>query len=170
MDDLLKADGFDKAIIGVGRKKGSQDSLVYSYDKCIQILMERDGMEYDDAVEFMEFNVVDAYVGERTPIFVQTDEEFKNSHDGIFGFLRVDEIQYPAIFVENKNVFNSITFKTNFLESYMLTLTFEKIALSVGITKDCWVFYNARIAMIPGSKYGNEEFVMIYDFCEKKND
>jgi hypothetical protein len=71
MADLLKADGFDEAIIGLGRKKCSADSLVYDYDKCVAILMERDGMSHEEAVEFMEFNVVDAYVGETTPIFVE---------------------------------------------------------------------------------------------------
>jgi len=74
-EELLKADGFDDAIIGVGRKKGSEDSIVYSYDKCVEILMERDEMDYEGAVEFMEFNVVDAYVGPRTPIFVQSLED-----------------------------------------------------------------------------------------------
>jgi hypothetical protein len=71
MDDLLKADGFDDALLGVGRKKCSPDSLVYDYEKCVDILMKRDGMTYEEAVEFMEFNVVDAYVGEHTPIFVR---------------------------------------------------------------------------------------------------
>ena len=73
-EELLKADGFDEAIIGVGRKKGSEDSLVYNYDKCVEILIERDGMDYEEAVEFMEYNVVDAYVGPRTPIFVVSEE------------------------------------------------------------------------------------------------
>jgi len=36
----------------------------------IGILMDRDGMSEDDAVEFFDFNVLGAYVGERTPIFV----------------------------------------------------------------------------------------------------
>ena len=75
MDDLLKADGFDEAIIGVGRKKCSPDSLVYDYEKCVDILIKRDGMTYEEAVEFMEFNVVDAYVGKTTPIFVQSFEQ-----------------------------------------------------------------------------------------------
>jgi hypothetical protein len=32
--------------------------------------MERDDMTCADAVEFMEFNVVGSYVGEKTPIFI----------------------------------------------------------------------------------------------------
>ena len=32
--------------------------------------MERDGMTREEAIEWMEFNVVGAWVGETTPIFV----------------------------------------------------------------------------------------------------
>jgi hypothetical protein len=33
-------------------------------------------MSYDEAVDYMEFNVVGSYVGQQTPIFLQhTDEE-----------------------------------------------------------------------------------------------
>lgn len=68
--EILRADGFDEAIIGTVQCKGRATVLCYDYAKCVEILCERDGMEYDDAVEFMEFNVVDAYVGEHTPAFL----------------------------------------------------------------------------------------------------
>jgi len=29
-----------------------------------------DGADYEDAVEFLDFNVVGAYVGEKTPLYV----------------------------------------------------------------------------------------------------
>jgi hypothetical protein len=32
--------------------------------------MERDGMDVMEAVEYMDFNVLGAYAGEKTPIFV----------------------------------------------------------------------------------------------------
>jgi len=48
---------------------GSTDEPFTVYDHCIQVLT-RD-MSLDDAVEHMEFNVVGAYVGEQTPIFVR---------------------------------------------------------------------------------------------------
>lgn len=76
MSNLLQADGFEDALIGIGMKKGSEDSLVYDYEKCVEILIERDGMSHEEAIEWMEFNVVDAYVGPTTPIFVHTDPEF----------------------------------------------------------------------------------------------
>ena len=42
----------------------------YDYEKCIQILMKRDDMNKADALDFMEFNVIGAYVGLNTPVFI----------------------------------------------------------------------------------------------------
>lgn len=76
MSKLLQADGFEDALIGVGRKKGSEDSLVYDYEKCVDILIQKEKMSHEEAIEWMEYNVVDAYVGPTTPIFVHTDPEY----------------------------------------------------------------------------------------------
>ncbi len=71
--EAKKADGFDAAIIGIGYTACKSPVLVYSYEKCIEILESRDGMDHDDAVEFFDFNVQDAYVGEGTPMFMQSE-------------------------------------------------------------------------------------------------
>jgi hypothetical protein len=43
----------------------------------VRLLMEmEDGMEEEEAWEFLEFNTFCAYVGEQTPIFVNTYETF----------------------------------------------------------------------------------------------
>jgi len=63
-DSFLKADGFDEAIIGVDTKSMR---LVYSVSKCIEILC-RD-MDEVDAIEYFEYNVSGAYIGEKTPIW-----------------------------------------------------------------------------------------------------
>lgn len=68
-DKLLFADGFDKAIIGID---DMDLKVVYDIDKCAEILMKRDGMSRDEAHEFLEFNTIGAYVGEKTPIWVRT--------------------------------------------------------------------------------------------------
>ena len=71
---MYKTDGFDEAIIGYTRIAGRKDVLAYDYWKCIDILKERDGMSAEDAIEFMEFNVICSYVGELTPAFIyETD-------------------------------------------------------------------------------------------------
>lgn len=63
-ETFLKADGFDEAIIGVDE---SSMRLIYSTSKCIEILM-RD-MSQTDAIEYFNFNVSGAYMGEKTPIW-----------------------------------------------------------------------------------------------------
>ena len=67
---LVKADGLEDAIIGVGSRINMPEVLIYSYNKSVDIFMKRDGMTYKEAVEWMVFNVVGAWVGETTPIFV----------------------------------------------------------------------------------------------------
>tara|TARA_R100000306_G_C4284060_1_gene96616 strand:+ start:150 stop:371 length:222 start_codon:yes stop_codon:yes gene_type:complete len=73
---MLKADGFNKAIVGVGRRCGQPDLLVYDVHECINILIERDGMTEEQAMEYFDFNVVGSWVGESTPIFLYTGEEY----------------------------------------------------------------------------------------------
>ena len=72
---MLKADGFDKAIIGMADDIAtSSQRLIYDVDKCIQILMDQ-GMSDEEAAEYFEFNVSFAYVGENTPIWLYPYEE-----------------------------------------------------------------------------------------------
>jgi hypothetical protein len=78
---MLKADGFDEAIIGqacVWRDKGMHNVLVYDAEKMRSILMKRDGMSSEEAREFIEFNVEGAYVGVETPIYVWTEDYLPN--------------------------------------------------------------------------------------------
>jgi hypothetical protein len=67
-DEVLVADGFDDAIIGI-----DSDSmrLIYSVSKCIEILSK--DMDEEEAVEYFDFNVRGSYVGEKTPIWCTDD-------------------------------------------------------------------------------------------------
>lgn len=69
-DKPLLADGFDSAVLGLSRGPLGADVVVYSIDRCIDVLVQRDGMSEEEAIEFMNFNVLDAYMGPMTPIFV----------------------------------------------------------------------------------------------------
>ncbi len=68
-EDLLLADGFDDAILGVGYRCSQPPVVVYDRQKCIERLVA-DGMEMSDAEEHFEFNVAGAWVGEKTPLFL----------------------------------------------------------------------------------------------------
>ena len=67
---MLIADGLDEVIIGTSTK----DLAVYDVYKIIAILVARDGMTEEEALEFFEFNIDGSYMGEQTPIFVFLDE------------------------------------------------------------------------------------------------
>jgi len=68
--EALLADGFDSAYIGICRRFNTA-LAAYDYDKCINVLMNRDGMSGEEAEEFLEFNTLGAWVGEGTPVFVK---------------------------------------------------------------------------------------------------
>ena len=68
--ELLFADGFDEAIIGVSSNVGIV-RVVYCVDKMLDILME-EGEEYLSAREYLEYNTLNAWVGKRTPIYVES--------------------------------------------------------------------------------------------------
>jgi hypothetical protein len=63
------ADGYDKAILGLT----DNGQLVYSKEIMVDLLLSMDSeMTEEDAWEFLEYNCFNAYVGEQTPIFVNT--------------------------------------------------------------------------------------------------
>ena len=66
-DGALIADGFDDAIMGVSTGDGR---VVYLMSLMVKTLVEVDQMNYEDALEHLWYNVVGAYVGEMTPIYV----------------------------------------------------------------------------------------------------
>ena len=77
-ESVLLADGFEDAFIGLSQRMNEPLTAVYSYKKMVDVLIERDGMEYEEAVEYIDFNVVGAWVGPQTPIIVfdpLSDEE-----------------------------------------------------------------------------------------------
>lgn len=69
MSDILKIDGFDDAIIGV--QEGIQPRLVYDLWKIVDVLKE--DMSEEDALDYIAYNITGAYVGESTPVIVDTE-------------------------------------------------------------------------------------------------
>lgn len=69
---MLLADGFEGAFIGISHRFGF-DVPVATYDRetCIEILM-RDDLTREEADEFFEYNVIGSWVGDETPVFVET--------------------------------------------------------------------------------------------------
>jgi len=75
-DDLLKADGMDQACLGyayVWLKHDRESVLVYSVPKILEILRLQ-GMDEVEAMEHFFTNIEGAYMGDKTPVFVYTEE------------------------------------------------------------------------------------------------
>lgn len=68
--EVLLADGFEDAFIGFAERCSSSPVAVYDYANAVKILVNRDGMSEEEAEEYLQFNVLGAYVGEQTPWFV----------------------------------------------------------------------------------------------------
>ena len=69
MDKTLFADGFEDCVIGYFKRCGQPTVIAYDAEKCIDKLAE-DGITREEAIEYFEFNVVGAWVGNGTPAFI----------------------------------------------------------------------------------------------------
>jgi hypothetical protein len=79
-DSIITVDGFELAFLGCGYSfNGSY--AIYSLSNCLEILMQRDGMTYDEAEEYFEYNVIGSYVGDRMPVFLLTMKEVTVEHN-----------------------------------------------------------------------------------------
>jgi hypothetical protein len=70
--EALLCDGFDEAIIGMAERINLGPVVAYDVDKMIDIMVERDGMTYEEAIEYFDYNILGAWMGENTPVYIQT--------------------------------------------------------------------------------------------------
>ena len=70
---LLVMDDFDDCIVGVGHRF-TDTFVIYDFDKVIEKLMA-DGMSYEEAIEYHEFNQAGAWLGPHTPVFLRMPRE-----------------------------------------------------------------------------------------------
>ncbi len=68
--EALLLDGFDDAIIGIAQRINLGPVVAYDVEKILDILC-KDGMTYEEALEYYNFNILGAWMGEFTPIFVE---------------------------------------------------------------------------------------------------
>jgi len=67
---VLDPEYFDKAIVGVVNRINTV-AVCYSESKVIEILMNEDGMDYEEAVEYYHYNILGSWNGEHTPVFLE---------------------------------------------------------------------------------------------------
>ena len=66
-------DDFDDAILGVTERMNEKPVIAYSVDKIIEIMVKRDGMTHEEAVEFFDFNIGGGWLGPNTPMFIRNE-------------------------------------------------------------------------------------------------
>lgn len=66
---IYQFDGLDEAVIGFATQALGEPLLVYDYDKIVGIFME-DGMDEEEAIEYVDYNVLNINLGERTPLVI----------------------------------------------------------------------------------------------------
>jgi len=71
--EALLCDGFDEAIIGIAERINLGPIVAYSVEKILDILIQRDGMTYEEALEYFDYNILGSWMGENTPIFITTN-------------------------------------------------------------------------------------------------
>jgi hypothetical protein len=70
-ENFMKADGFDDCIIGVSHRFGEPLILAYDEEKVIKKLMKRDKMTRETALEYYTYNIIGAWMGKQTPLFIE---------------------------------------------------------------------------------------------------
>jgi hypothetical protein len=68
--DALMADGVEDALLGLAERCSQPTLAVYDVATCLEILQRRDGMSYEEAEECFSFNVLGAWLGPNTPLFL----------------------------------------------------------------------------------------------------
>ena len=69
---ILEPEMFDDAIIGIAERCGESPLVAYDRDRCIEIIMADSGCSREEAEEHYEFNIAGCWVGEGTPVFLDT--------------------------------------------------------------------------------------------------
>ena len=58
-ENAIQFDGLDSAIVGVSHK----GHYIYDCDRMVELFIERDGMNIDEAYEWIEYNVIGVNAG-----------------------------------------------------------------------------------------------------------
>lgn len=76
-------DGLESAIVGIVEDFGSPGrKMLYSKQRILNILQERDLMTMSEAEEFYDYNIIGLYAGEQNPIFLDLEITPIKKEDG----------------------------------------------------------------------------------------
>lgn len=64
---LVTVDGYDDAILGIDSKSYR---VIYDADEMVDILMETEDLTEEEALEYLDYNVFNTWLGDQTPIYL----------------------------------------------------------------------------------------------------
>ena len=74
--EALLITGYDEALVGIVNRCGSSELALYSYKKLVEITQqEGEDMDIIDAIEYVDYNILGAYMGENTPMVIMDNDE-----------------------------------------------------------------------------------------------
>lgn len=73
-ENIILLTDLDAALVGIGERIGMPPVAVYDSKRCVEILMEHYNMTYEEALDYFDFNICGAYLGEHTPMFIRFPE------------------------------------------------------------------------------------------------
>lgn len=65
---VILADGFETAFLGVTALKPAR--AIYSYWKCLDIIMQADGTDFDEAMDWLD-EFINEDLGEHAPLYIK---------------------------------------------------------------------------------------------------
>ena len=72
-EGAILLDGLESAIVGIVEEFGSGSRILYSKQKILNLLQERDLMTMGEAEEFYDYNILGLHAGEQNAVFLDLE-------------------------------------------------------------------------------------------------
>jgi hypothetical protein len=72
-EGAILLDGLEDAIVGIVQEFGNGNRVLYSKQKILNILQERDLMTMGEAEEFYDYNILGLYASEQNAVFLDLE-------------------------------------------------------------------------------------------------
>lgn len=70
LGEIILWDGLEDAFVGVVTNFYHETVACYDHDKIVELLMSRDGMAFEEALEYIACNIAGGWVGDKTPVLM----------------------------------------------------------------------------------------------------
>ena len=81
-EGAILLDGLESAIIGIVQEFGNGNRILYSKQRILDILQERDLMTYGEAEEFYDYNILGLHASEQNAVFLDLEITPIKKEDG----------------------------------------------------------------------------------------